>query len=47
MDNEQREEATYIDKLMVVQATIEAMINSRFTRQKGQSRGAAKTPKGK
>ena len=44
-DKERREEATYKDKLMGAQATVEAMINSRFTRQKGQSKGAAKTPK--
>ena len=41
------EEAAYKDKLLGEQVTLEAMLNSRITRQKGQPKGATKTPKSK
>ena len=47
MDKERREEATYKDKLLGWQVALETMLNSKITRQKGQPKGAAKTPKGK
>ena len=47
MDKERREEATYKDKLLGSQVTLETMLGSRNTRQKGQPKGDTKTPKGK
>ena len=48
IDKEHREEATYKDKLLGAQATIEAMMNSRSTRKKGQAyKGDANPSKGK
>ena len=44
-DKERTEEATYKDKLLGSQVTLETMIGSRNTRQKGQPKGASKTPK--
>ena len=46
-DKERREEATYKDKLLGSQVTLETMLGSRSTRQKGQPKVATKTPKGK
>ena len=47
-DKECREEDTYKDELLGAQVMIEAMMNPRFTRQKGHpSKGAANPPKGK
>ena len=44
---ERREEVTYKDKLLGSQVTLETMLGSRYTRQKGQPKVATKTPKGK
>ena len=46
-DKERREEATYKDKLLGSQVTLETMLGSRNTGKKGQPKGAAKTPEGK
>ena len=47
IDKEKREEASYKDKLIGAQATIESMLNPKNTRQKGQAKGAAKSSRGK
>ena len=47
MDKERREEATYKDKLLGSQVTLETMLGSKNTRQKRKPKVATKTPKGK
>ena len=46
-DKERREEATYRDKLIGAQATLDTMLNPRITRQKGPAKRGPHSTRGK